>query len=114
MVMAHAVMIALTVGIHPHGLRIFFVQPGGTRAAGGGQNRIDAVLVEGFDPLVQPVKLIPALLGFQHGPGEDAHGDAVDTRLLHKLDILLEDFGVLHPLIRVVVAAMEHGRDFVK
>ena len=89
MIVTHAVMIPLSIGIHAHGLGVFLVEPCRTRAAGRSQNGIDTVFIQGIDALIQPVKVILAFFRLQHGPGEDTHGDAVDMRLLHELHIFL-------------------------
>ena len=88
-IVTHAVMISLSIGVHAHGFGIFPVEPCRTRAAGRGQNGINTVFIQSIDALIQPVKLLLAFFRLQHGPGEDTHGDAVDMRLLHELHIFL-------------------------
>ena len=91
-------------------LRIFFCHPRGFCAGGRRQNGIDAVGIELVDDVCEPVELIVAFMRFEGRPGEDADGNAVDICLFHLFDILREDIGTVEPLLRIVVAAVEHMR----
>ena len=107
-VVAAAGLIPHQVGLHPADLRVLFAHPHGLGARGRGQHGVDAVFIQIVNDLFQPVKVVHALLGLQLGPGENAHGHAVDVGLFHQADILLQDVGAVQPLVRVVVPAVEH------
>ena len=108
MVVAAAGLIPHQVPLHPADLRVPLAHPHGLGARGRGQHGVDAVFIQIVNDLFQPVKVVNALLGLQLGPGENAHGHAVDVGLFHQADILLQDVGAVQPLVRVVVPAVEH------
>ncbi len=112
---AHAVVVASAVVlphahlVHPHGLGVFCVQPGGAGSRGRGQHGVDAVLIEPVYDLRQPVKIVLSLLGLQHRPGKNAYAGAVDAGLLHQLHVLLQDVRPVQPLLGIVVAAVDEA-----
>jgi hypothetical protein len=57
--------------------------------------------------LVEPRELVPALFGFEQGPGEDADADAVDAGLAHEPHVLGPRLA--GPLLGVVVTAVDDG-----
>ncbi len=109
MVVAAAVVFPLAHPVHPPGLRVSCVQPGGPGSRGRGQHGVDAVLVEPVYDLLQPFKMEVSLFGLQDRPGKNAHAGAVDAGLLHQPHVLLQDVRPVQPLLRVVVAAVDQA-----
>jgi hypothetical protein len=78
-------------------------EPGRRGGGRGGEVDGHAVRVQAFDVGVEPGEVVAALLRFEQGPGENAHGDQVDPGLAHECVVLLPDG--LAPLLGVVVPA---------
>ena len=99
----------LIVIVHPQDFRVLLRHPGRARAAGGGQDDVNAALPQAVDHLVQPGEVIHAVLDLQARPGENADGHRVDVGLVHHFHIALQDVGAIQPLVGIIVAAVQEG-----
>ena len=108
-IVPHAVMGAHTVGIHTQRFGVFFVEPCGARTGGGGENGVDAVLIETIHDVFQPVEMKFSFPRLVDSPRKHAKGGAGHACLLHQADILLKDIGAVKPLLRVVISAVHNA-----
>ena len=98
----------------PHAVRshlahlvVLLHEPLGHRAAGRGENGINAVFIKPVNDPSQPAEMILALCRFQLRPGKNAQGNAVYMGLLHQPDVFLQHPGAVQPLIRIVVSSVQ-------
>ena len=106
-VLPPAVQLAGPVGPHPAHFGVLVSHPGRAGRAGGGQDGGNAAGIQPVDDVGQPVQVIDAFLRLQKGPGKHPQGHGIDMRLLHQLDILLQDVRPVQPLFRVIVPAIK-------
>ena len=62
-------------------------------------------LVKNF---VEKFKVVYALFGLTHSPGNNTHSGAVDVSKIHKAHILIPDFGGIDPLVGVIISAVDY------
>ena len=110
MIVARAMINAGAVGVHAQYFRVFLGHPRGTCTAGPPEYRERAILREAVHHAVEPAERKLPLLRFEGRPREDADGHRVAVRQLHQAHVFLQDFGLVQPLVRIVVATMEEMR----
>ena len=98
--------------VRPHltHLVVLLHEPLGHRAAGRGENGINAVFIKPVNDPSQPAEMILALRRFQLRPGKNSQGNAVYMGLLHQPDVFLQHPGAVQPLIRIVVSSVQKMR----
>ncbi len=106
MVMPDAVVRADTVGIHPHCLRIFFVQPCRTCPGRCGKHCMDSVFIKPVHGSFQPLKMKLALFGLTGCPRKDSKRHFRHSCFSHQADILFQYIRSVQPLLRVVVCSV--------
>ena len=101
-------MIPHEIRTHPKDFRVIQSHPDGAGAGRGGKHGVDTVVVQVIDDLFKPVKFVVPFLGFKCGPGKDADRSCINMGSLHQLDIFFQDVRAVQPLVRIIVAAMQH------
>ena len=94
----------------PH-LGVLLGHPARLSAAWRREEGVVAVGGEAVHDVVEPGELEAALFGLEGGPREDADGEGVAARLLHQAEVLFEDGGLVEPLLRAPVAAVQDVRE---
>ena len=97
--------LVLTVDTQHFG--ILLCHPCRACAGGGSQDYVNAALPQPVNDLIQPGKVVHAILRLQPCPGKNGDGDTVHMRFLHQLHVFFQDVRPIQPLVRVVVPAME-------
>jgi len=72
---------------------------------------VEAARREAVEDRVEPGQLEAALLRLERRPREDADRERAATGLLHEREVLLDDGGLVQPLVGVPVAAVEQVRE---
>ena len=106
-----AKMVALVVLIHTQDFGVLLRHPRRTRARRRCQNDVDAAAPQPVDDFVQPRKVVHAVLRLQPRPRENRNRHTVHMCLMHQLDVLFQNFRMIQPLVRVIVAAVQENRE---
>ena len=93
---------------------VFFGEPRGARAGGGGQVGIDSVVVQAADDVLQPGEIIFPVPLFKGAPCEDAQRNAVHVGFFHHFQVRLQNIRAVQPLVRVIVPAVEEKGKIVR
>ena len=88
-------------------LRIFLRHPGRARAAWGREKDMNAGGIEFIQDTVQPAKLKYAFLRFKFRPAKYPYRHDITFCLLHHGNIFIDNIGIVLPLLRVIVGAMQ-------
>lgn len=88
-------------------LRIFQGHPDGSRSAGSCKIHVPAKLRYAIHYVVEPAKFEAPLLRLLGTPGEDADGERVASSQLNQPEVLIDDFGMAEPLIRIIIATVQ-------
>jgi hypothetical protein len=94
------------VGRHLVDVGELAVQPGGVGGRRRAEEGLNAVPPERFDGLAQPVEIERAVGRLHPVPGELAHADADDARLLHQFRI--DRPALDRPVFGVVIDSKQH------
>lgn len=85
-------------------------QPERERPARGRERCAKGFRRQPIHNLVEPVKFKYTRLGFELRPGKHPDAEGIAAGLVHEPKILLDNGGLVQPLIRVIVAAMEQAK----
>ncbi len=105
------VQLPLAVAVDAPHLGVLLGQPARLRPAGGREEGVEAVRGQPVHDVVEPRELEPSFLGLERCPGEDADGEGIAPGLLHQAEVLVDDAGLLQPLIRVPVGPVQDVRE---
>jgi hypothetical protein len=111
-VVAHALVVPYTVGLHAQHFGVFACQPVGLCTSGRCQLGINALVIQSIHDLAQPSKVIFPLARLICCPGKHTQRNAVHSGLFHHADVRFKNIRAVQPLIRVIIAAAQHHRGF--
>ena len=97
----------LVLTVDTQHLRVLLCHPCRACTGGGSQDYVNAALPQPVNDLIQPGKVVHAILRLQPCPSKNSNGNAVHMRFLHQLHVFFQDVRSIQPLVRVVVSAVE-------